>query len=104
MTDVAQLVEQRSPKPQVAGSIPAVRAMSSISLGVVVEYRNMFGVKVLFGYLGEVKKEMSLVTWPTKGQTVRLTLLVITVSIVVGLAVGLLDLVFTEGFKILIKK
>lgn len=47
-------------------------------------------------FLREVRSEMERVTWPTKDQTVRLTTLVIALTLAVGLYIGALDTVFTK--------
>lgn len=39
--------------------------------------------------------ELKKVTWPTRKQTVKLTLVVISVSALVGLYIGALDYIFT---------
>lgn len=56
----------------------------------------------LFRFFGEVISELKKVTWPTPQETVRLTLLVIAVSIVIGTALGLIDLLFTELLDIVL--
>ena len=45
-------------------------------------------------YLTESISELRKVAWPTRETVVRLTLLVIAVSIVVGAYIGVLDVVF----------
>jgi preprotein translocase subunit SecE len=45
-------------------------------------------------YLTESISELRKVAWPTRETVVRLTLLVIAVSIVVGVYIGVLDTVF----------
>lgn len=45
-------------------------------------------------FLKEVKTELFKVVWPTRKETLRLTLLVIGVSVIVGLFIGLLDISF----------
>jgi preprotein translocase subunit SecE len=45
-------------------------------------------------YLTESWSELRKVAWPTRETVVRLTLLVIAVSIVVGVYIGVLDVVF----------
>lgn len=50
--------------------------------------------KVL-AFLGEVRVELEKVSWPTPKQTLRLTLVVIVVSLIVGLYVGGIDLTLT---------
>ena len=56
----------------------------------------------LFRFFGEVISELKKVTWPTPQETVRLTLLVIAVSIVIGIALGLIDILFTELLDIVL--
>ena len=45
-------------------------------------------------YLTESWSELKKVAWPTRETVVRLTLLVIAVSVVVGAYIGVLDVVF----------
>lgn len=45
-------------------------------------------------FLKEVKAELTKVIWPTRKETVRLTLLVIAVSVGVGVFIGGLDILF----------
>jgi len=44
-------------------------------------------------YLKQVGQEIKLVTWPTRQQTQRKTLIVLGVSLLLALYVGLIDLV-----------
>lgn len=46
-------------------------------------------------FLSEVKTELSKVVWPSREETIRLTVIVIVVSIILGLFVGGLDYLFT---------
>lgn len=55
-------------------------------------------------FLKEVKIELSKVVWPTKKETIKLTTIVIVVSIVVGFFIGLLDFLFTNLITLIIKK
>ncbi|HCC23577.1 TPA: preprotein translocase subunit SecE [Candidatus Falkowbacteria bacterium] len=48
----------------------------------------------LFNYLREAKVEMTKVTWPTKKETTKYTLIVISVSVGVAVFLGGLDLLF----------
>jgi preprotein translocase subunit SecE len=50
-------------------------------------------------YLKETVSELKLVRWPTKQETINLTVIVIAISILVGLYVGGLDFVFTNILK-----
>lgn len=47
-------------------------------------------------FLREVKVELDKVVWPTKIQTIRLTVMVIVVTIVVGFFLGGLDYLLTQ--------
>lgn len=47
-------------------------------------------------YLGEVRDELKKVVWPTRGETLKLTAIVVGASIVVGIYIGLLDVTFTK--------
>ena len=50
----------------------------------------------LFQFFGEVVSELKKVTWPSREEAVRLTLLVIAVSAATGFALGLVDILFTR--------
>ena len=47
-------------------------------------------------YVKESRLELGKVVWPTRNQTIRLTLVVIVVSILVGAYITLLDTAFTN--------
>lgn len=55
----------------------------------------------IFRFFGEVVSELKKVTWPTRQETMRLTLLVIAVSVVIGVALGGLDLLFTRLLELI---
>lgn len=42
-------------------------------------------------YLEEVKIELEKVSWPSRQQTLNMTLVVVAVSLVIGLYLGVLD-------------
>lgn len=50
----------------------------------------------MFTFLREVKLELDKVTWPSAEQTVRMTAVVILISVMVGLYLGAADYLFTE--------
>ena len=58
----------------------------------------------LSNYLKESVAEMKKVTWPTKKETYNYTLLVIGISLGMAVFLGLLDLIFNQGFQFLIFK
>ena len=47
-------------------------------------------------YFREVGRELKKVTWPTKNQTVEMTILVVGVSLIIGAYIGILDYIFRE--------
>ena len=54
-------------------------------------------------FLRETRDELKKVVWPTRQETIRLTLVVIVISLFVGLFLGTLDFIFTKGIGIVIK-
>ena len=56
----------------------------------------------LLQFFGEVVSELKKVTWPTREETVRLTVLVIAVSVSIGIALGVIDILFTRLFDSLL--
>ena len=54
-------------------------------------------------FLKEVKQELSKVVWPTKKETIRLTLAVILVSILIGVFIDMIDYVLTRIMVIIIR-
>ena len=57
--------------------------------------------KSRFSFFAEVLAELRKAHWPTRQEAVRLSVLVLAVSIVVGLILGGLDLAFTQLFLLL---
>jgi len=49
----------------------------------------------IINFLREVKEELGKVSWPSREQTIRYTVLVILVAVVVGLFLGVLDYLLT---------
>ncbi len=49
--------------------------------------------------IGEVRK----VSWPSRQETVKLTIVVIAVSLFVGLYIGALDIVFAKALQLVTK-
>ncbi len=49
-----------------------------------------------FAFLGEIYGELTKVTWPSREDAARLTLLVLGVSVFMGIFLGLWDLGFGE--------
>lgn len=55
-------------------------------------------------FLKEVKSELSKVIWPTRKETIRLTLVVIGVSLVVGIFLGGIDYFLTKIMEVILRK
>ncbi|MQG19457.1 MAG: preprotein translocase subunit SecE [SAR202 cluster bacterium] len=58
--------------------------------------------KGFFSFISDAFNELKRVTWPTKEETFRLSIMVVVVSVSVGIFLGLVDLVFTELFDIIL--
>lgn len=54
-------------------------------------------------FFKEVREELKKVIWPSKQETVRLTTIVLTASIIVGFFIGGLDFIFTKIFSFILK-
>ena len=54
-------------------------------------------------FLGEVLAEMKKVSWTTRRELVDSTLIVIFSSLLLGLFVGVADLLFSKGISVIIK-
>lgn len=58
----------------------------------------------LVNYLKEVRAELSKVVWPKREEVIKLTLIVIIISVIVGIYVGVLDFVFTKGLEVVLAR
>ncbi len=54
--------------------------------------RRAFSVRAI----GEVVGELRRVTWPTREETLRLSIMVVAVAVAMGIFLGLVDLIFAE--------
>jgi len=50
----------------------------------------------IFRFFGEVFSELRKVSWPTRQEATRLTLMVIVLSATIGLFLGLVDMLFAR--------
>jgi preprotein translocase subunit SecE len=55
-----------------------------------------------FRLVGEVVSELRRVTWPTREETTRLSIMVIAVALAVGVFLGAVDLGFTRLLSIIL--
>lgn len=54
-------------------------------------------------FFRETYDELKKVTWPSRNQVIRLTTVVIAISVLVGIYVGGLDLLFAKIMGLIIK-
>jgi preprotein translocase subunit SecE len=54
-------------------------------------------------FLKEVKSELTKVSWTTRQQAFRLTLIVIVISVIVAVFIGGLDLFFAKLMEVIIR-
>jgi len=57
----------------------------------------------LIKFLGEVRSETAKVTWPSRNQTIKLTIIVIITSSLVSMYVFGLDYIFQQLIKLLLR-
>jgi preprotein translocase subunit SecE len=62
--------------------------------------RKAFNVR----YVGEIASELRRVTWPTRQETMRLSVMVISVAAAIGLFLGIVDLAFARILDVLLGK
>ena len=54
-------------------------------------------------FLKEVRDELKKVVWPTRDEVIRLTTIVILVSVLVGVFLGGMDYIFTSTMTLIIR-
>ena len=59
-------------------------------------------MKLILTYFSQIRSELSKVIWPTRQEVVRLTVLVVIISVAVGAYVGALDFVFVKVLETVI--
>ena len=84
------MVERRSPKPEVGGSIPSAPAKLRI-------------MKNPLKFIQDVKQEAFKVTWPTWKETLQGALMVFAMAVVMSLFFLLLDQVLKFFLELLLK-
>jgi len=55
-------------------------------------------------FFKEVRAELKKVTWPTREQVIKLTIVVVVISLVFGIYIGGLDLVLTQATGLILNK
>ncbi len=51
----------------------------------------------------EIVDELKKVNWPSRQQTIRLTAVVLGVSLIIGLYVGIIDILLAKGLEFITK-
>jgi preprotein translocase subunit SecE len=87
------LVERRSPKPEVGGSIPFAPAKKVL--------HNI--MKNPLKFIQDVKQEAFKVTWPTAKETVQGALMVFAMAVLASLFFLLLDQILKFFLEIILK-
>lgn len=68
--------------------------MKKKSRSVKADKRQIKKAKGPLSFFKEAKEELKKVTWPKKEELIKMTAVVITISLAVGLFIGLLDYIF----------
>lgn len=55
-------------------------------------------------FLKEVRSELKKVVWPGRNEVIKLTSVVIIVSMVIGIYIGTLDIIITKVIDILLQR
>ena len=84
------MVERRSPKPEVGGSIPSAPAKTII-------------MKNPLKFIQDVKQEAFKVTWPTGKEVIQGSLMVVAMAIIAALFFLLLDQVLQFFLELVLK-
>jgi len=63
----------------------------------------MINQKINPNFATDIIDEMKKVSWPTRPETIRLTTIVIIVSLIIGLYVGIIDVLLAKGLEIITK-
>ena len=86
------MVERRSPKPEVGGSIPSAPAKTRRTK-----------MKNPLKFFQEVKQEAFKVTWPTSKETIQGSLMVVAMAIIASIFFLLIDQIFKFFLDIILK-
>lgn len=55
-------------------------------------------------FLKEVKQELKKVSWPTREETIKLTTIVIVLSVIVAIFIGAVDMIFLKTTSTLFRR
>lgn len=60
-------------------------------------------IKKIVNYFKNVKTELTKVTWPTRKEAMRLTVVVIAISLIFAALIGALDMLFSYLVRLVIE-
>ena len=55
------------------------------------------------GFIGDIRDELKKVTWPSRQTTIRLTLVVIVISLIIGAYIGIIDVILAKVLELVTK-
>ncbi len=61
-------------------------------------------MKKILNYFKESFNELKKVVWPTRKQTIEITIVVIVISIIIGAYLGGVDYLLSKSFNFLLEK
>lgn len=53
------------------------------------------------GFMTDLVNELNKISWPTKKETIKLTVVVLTISLIVGAYLGIIDILLTKMLEYL---
>lgn len=53
------------------------------------------------GFMIDLVNELKKISWPTKKETIKLTVVVLTISLIVGAYLGIIDILLTKMLEYL---
>ncbi|MDG6774932.1 preprotein translocase subunit SecE [Thiomicrorhabdus sp. ZW0627] len=74
--------------------------IAGVAISAFILYQTAMG-RNWFNYLGHAKREVRQVVWPTRQETVQMTLIVFVVVIIMGIFFWLVDMFFLWAVQIL---
>lgn len=60
-------------------------------------------VNVSHNFASDVASELRKVTWPTRKETIRLTAIVIVISLIIGAYIGIIDILLAKALEVITK-
>lgn len=82
----------------------ALGTISHTKIGTRDTLKRMNPVRGVIDFLLQVKVELQKVVWPSPNLTVKLTLIVIIVTVIVGFFIGGIDFLLTKLLSVILNK